>query len=186
MRKGLILILTTGVLTVGGPFGLPSVRAQTQHEPANAAVLVAQVKKTSAVIEDVDPQTRQILLRFPDNTLVTLKARKDVENLASLKPGDRITAEYIQARLVGIKPAVGHSVALQSIENDPQGTARGDTTIIAIDPTGHAVSFVGPGNVVQTVHVSGDAMIEAVTKLRAGDRVEVAYVPAVAVAIHST
>lgn len=60
---------------------------------------------------------------------------------------------------------------------------RGPTTIVAVDPSKHTVSFVGPNNVVETIDVAGDAMIKAVTRLKPGNKVDVAYTPAVALSL---
>lgn len=186
MRKSLLLTVSAGFLLVGGPSGWPSVYAQTSSAATTSPTLVMEQKTTSAVVEEVDPQTHQILLRLPDDTLLTLKAGPHAGNLSGVKPGDHITAQYTEAKLLGIKQASGNSRSLQTISNGQGDTAQGDTTVVAVDPTGHSVSFIGPDNVVQTVHVSGDAMIQAVTKLQAGDRIDVAYTPAIAVALNGT
>lgn len=183
MRNLLVLTVSTGMLIAGGPIGLPTFHARAAQETSSAPVVVAKAKTTTAVVEDVDPQARQVLLRLPDNTLLTLKVGPQVKDLSQLKPGDHVQTEYIQARLLGIS-RTQHSGALQTITNGPKGTAQGNTTIVALDPDGHTVSFVGPDNVVQTIHVDGNAMIQAATKLQPGDRAEVAYLPAMAIAIH--
>jgi hypothetical protein len=183
MRNWLVLTASTGILIVGGPIGLPTYCARAAQETSSAPAVVAKAQTTAAVVEDVDPQDRQLLLRLPDYTLLTLKLGKQVKDLSQLKPGDHVRAEYVEARLLGIN-RTEHPGALQTITNGPKGTSQGNTTIVALDPNGHTVSFVGPGNVVQTIHISGDAMIQAVTRLQPGDRAEVAYLPAVAIAIH--
>lgn len=182
MRHWLVLTVSTGVLIAGGPIGLPASQAQAAQQATSTPAVVATTKTTTAVVEDVDPQARQILLRLPDATLLTLKVGPQVKGLSELKPGDHIRTEYIQARLLGINPNEQRG-ALQTITNGPKGISRGNTTVVAVGPDDHMVSFVGPGNVVQTIHVAGNAMIQAVTKLEPGDRAEVAYLPAEAVAL---
>jgi hypothetical protein len=147
---------------------------------------MTEERTTSAVVEDVDPTTHQVLLRLPDDTLLTLKVGPGAGSLASLKPGDHVTAHYSEARLVGITPAPDQTGPLQTIQNTQGNTVQGDTTVVAVDTTGHTISFVGPGNVVQTIHVDGDAMIQALTKLHAGGRAQIAYTPAAAVALSAT
>jgi hypothetical protein len=162
---------------------LPAFQAQAAQETTSTSVVVAKAKRTTAVVEDVDPQARQVLLRLPDNTLLTLKVGPQVNDLSQLKPGDHVQTEYVEARLLGIN-RTEHPGALQTITNGPKGTSQGSTTIVAIGPNDHTVAFVGPGNVVQTIHVAESAMIQAVTRLQPGDRAEVAYLPAEVVTIH--
>ncbi len=180
MATRLIFTLTVGFLLVGAQGGWQSAFSQPNPSPTAAAVVVAQEKTTAAIVEDVDPQARHVLLRLPDDTLVTLKVGPEVKNLAQIKPGDHITAKYVEAKLLGVNQTASASGPIQKMSAESGDTVRGPTTIVAVDPAKHTVSFVGPNNVVETIDVAGDAMINAVTKLKPGDKADVAYTPAVA------
>jgi hypothetical protein len=61
------------------------------------------------VIETVDPQAREVLLRGQSGAqtgkLVTLVAGRAVRRLNDLKPGDRVTVRYFQAFAAQTVPA---------------------------------------------------------------------------------
>ena len=78
MATRLIFTLTVGFLLVGAQGGWQSAFSQPNPSPTAAAVVVAQEKTTAAIVEDVDPQARHVLLRLPDDTLVTLKVGPEV------------------------------------------------------------------------------------------------------------
>jgi hypothetical protein len=96
-----------------------------------------------------------VLLRLPDGTLLTLKVGPGAKNLARFKPSDHITAKYIEAKLLGVNETGGTSGPIQKMSTESGGTVRGPTTIVAVDPAKHTVSFVGPDNVVETINVAG-------------------------------
>jgi hypothetical protein len=75
MVTRLIFTLTAGFLLIGAQVGWQSAFSQANPPPTAAPVVVAQERTTAAIVEDVDPQARHVLLRFPDDTLVTLTVR---------------------------------------------------------------------------------------------------------------
>ena len=81
MATRLIFTLTAGFLLVGAQGGWQSAFSQAHPSPTAAAVVVAQERTTAAIVEDVDPQARHVLLRLPDDTLVTIKVGPEVKNL---------------------------------------------------------------------------------------------------------
>ena len=179
MGTRLVLTLTAGFLLVGIQGGWHSAFSQSNPPAAAGPTIVAQEKTTAAIVEDVDPQARHVLLHLPDDTLVTLKVGPHL-NLAEFKPGDHVTARYVEARLLGVNETASASGPIQKMSAASDNTVRGLTTIVSVDPAKHRVSFVGPNNVVETIDVAGDAMIKTVTKLKPGDKADVAYTPAVA------
>ena len=180
MGTRLIFTLTAGFLLIGAQGGWQSAFSQANPSLTAAPVVVAQEKTTAAIVEDVDPQAHLVLLRLPDDTLVTLKVGPEVRSVTQIKPGDHITAKYVEARLLAANETASASGPIQKMSAASGDTVRGSTTIVAVDLAKHTVSFVGPNNVVETIDVAGDAMIEAVTKLKPGDKADVAYTPAVA------
>jgi hypothetical protein len=179
MRTRLVLTLSTCLLLGAVPGGWQAARAQ-----ANATPAVGAEKTTAAVVEDVDPTARQILLRLPDQTLVTLKVGPTVD-ISGLKPGDHISARYVAAKLDEIHQVAGSSAPIEDMKPGSQGMVEGNTTIVAVDPTGRSISFIGPQNTVETIAVAGNAMIQAVTKLVPGDKAAVTYTPAIVVSFQA-
>ena len=101
MGTRLVLTLTAGFLLVGIQGGWHSAFSQSNPPAAAGPTIVAQEKTTAAIVEDVDPQARHVLLHLPDDTLVTLKVGPHL-NLAEFKPGDHVTARYVEAKLLGV------------------------------------------------------------------------------------
>ena len=87
MATRLFFALTAGFLLVGAQGGWQSAVSQANPSPTAVPVVVAQERTTAAIVEDVDPQARHVLLRLPDDTLVTLKVGPEAKNLAQIKPG---------------------------------------------------------------------------------------------------
>lgn len=100
------------------------------------ATIVTQEKTTQVAVEDVNPQTRKVLLRLPDDTLVTLKVGPDVKNLNQLKPGDHVNAVCIAAKLVGINGTANVSGPIEQMRSGSGDSEQGPTTIIAVDRMG--------------------------------------------------
>lgn len=100
-------------------------------------------------MENVDPQARHVR-RLPDDTLVTLKVGPELQDLAQIKPGGHITANYLEAKPLGVSETASASRLIQHMSAASGDTVRGSTTIVAVDPAKHTVSFVGPNNVVET------------------------------------
>jgi len=168
-------------LLVGAQGGWQSPCSEANPSPTAVPVVVVQAKTTAAIVEDVDPQARHVLLRLPDDTLVTLKVGPEAKNLAQIKPGDDIIARYVEAMLLNVNETADASRPIQkmsaaSIWRYCAG-ADHDCRRRSVEAT---VSFVGPNNVVETIDVAGDGMIKAVTKLKPGNKADVAYTPAVA------
>jgi hypothetical protein len=57
---------------------------------------VAEVVQISAVVEAVDPASRQITLRGPQGNSRTIRVAEDVK-LDAIKPGETITITHTQA-----------------------------------------------------------------------------------------
>jgi Cu/Ag efflux protein CusF len=52
------------------------------------------VIETSATVESVDQQTREVLLRAPDGRTLAVMAGPEVRNLSELKAGDTVQVTY--------------------------------------------------------------------------------------------
>src|SRR6202043_1112329 len=114
MGTRLVLTLTTGFLLVGIQGGWQSALSQSNPPAAAGPTIVAQEKTTAAIVEDVDPQARHVLLHLPDDTLVTLKLGPRV-NLAEFKPGDHVTERYVEAKQLGINETAIASGPIQKM-----------------------------------------------------------------------
>ena len=78
MATRLIFALTAGFLLIGAQGGWQS--AFSQANPSLRRTGGCHSRNTAAIVEDVDPQARHVLLRLPDDTLITLKVGPEVKN----------------------------------------------------------------------------------------------------------
>jgi hypothetical protein len=62
-----------------------------------AAVTVFDEAQIRAVIDSVDPATRQVLLRGSQDGMVAVTAGPEVRNFGQLKPGDEVVVTYREA-----------------------------------------------------------------------------------------
>lgn len=161
------------------------------------SVEAEQVTTLSGVIETVDVQAREVLLRgqggAQSGALLTFIAGRGVQRLAQLRPGDRVTVRYYQAiaaRAVtplseAQPPFAGVEVAREASRPGGEITRvrAGRVTITAVDRERGAVSFEGPGGAIRTVSPQNPEVQAFLRTLRVGQRVDVIYEEALAVSI---
>ncbi|GGJ43489.1 hypothetical protein [Neoroseomonas lacus] len=168
--------------------------------PLLAACTSVDVDRTTTivgVVETVDPQSREILLRGQGGAqtgkLVTLIAGRGVQRLNQIKAGDRVTVRYYQAlaaRAVrpgapGGQPFAGVAIAREAERPGGEVTRvrAGRVTITDVDRLGGTVSFVGPGNMTRTVTAESLETRTFILGLRVGEQVDMVYEEALAISI---
>jgi Cu/Ag efflux protein CusF len=189
MRK---LAGVTGVivaLVLGGP-----VVAQTGAVMAGAApgkAGIAQTVKLTATITAIDPATRDVTLKGPQGNEVVVTAGPEVKNFASLKVGDQVDAQYLEALTLELKKGGGMVVArtMQSGMTGakpgemPAGAVGRQVTIVAdvvgLDPAKQVVTLKGPQRTVD-LHVTDPEQFKRIAK---GDQVEATFTQALAMAV---
>ena len=168
--------------------------------PLLAACQSVETERTTTlvgVIETVDPQTREVLLRgdagAQSGKLLTVVAGRGVQRLNQLKAGDRVTVRYYQALAAqavrpgapGSQPFAG--VAIQREAARPGGEVTrvrsGRVTITEVDRLGGTVTFVGPGNIPRTVTAENLDTRAFILGLRVGEQVDMVYEEALAISV---
>jgi hypothetical protein len=158
-----------------------------------------QTTTLNAVVETVDPASRELLLRGGGGTqsgaLMSMVVSPRVQRLNQIRPGDRVTVQYYQALAAqAVTPLSRTSQPFENVAVDRRETAgrpggevtrvrRGRITVTAIDPTANSISFIGPNNVPRTV-VAQNAEVQAfIRRLRVGDQVDLVYEEALAISV---
>jgi hypothetical protein len=168
--------------------------------PFLAACQSVEVERTTTlvgVVETVDPQSREVLLRGQGGAqtgkLLTVIAGRAVQRLNQVKPGDRVTVRYYQALAAqavragapGSQPFAG--VAIQREAARPGGeitrVRAGRVTITEVDRLGGTVSFMGPANMTRTVTAENLETRTFILGLRVGEQVDMVYEEALAISI---
>jgi hypothetical protein len=164
MRDRLIVVLTTSAFLLLVCAGLSQTFGQTAA-PKPSAAGVFYTAEAAATVETVDPQARQILLRLPDSSLVTLNAGPQLKNLDQFKPGDHVMVRYIEAAAVDLTKSNGAAAQAFTRSNSQiagRGTEmHGTGKVLAVDNARNTVSFTGPDNKVQTIIVQDPSMLSA-------------------------
>ena len=176
--------------------GIPSAAFAQAAELQPMGATVAHTVEAIAVIEAVDPQRREVLIRGTGGNLFALLADPAVD-LQRLRPGDRIVVRYVEALAVSLaEPGQDADVSVTEqsdiVRSVPEGSSpagrvdnqmRTTVTIDAIDHPTHIVSFTGSGNTTHTVAVRDPAAQRFVDTLKVGDRIDLVYTQSLAVAI---
>jgi hypothetical protein len=178
MSNRLMVAFATGFIMTA--VGAPSPKAAPTPEAAGVVVTA----DTLATIETVDRQARQVLVRLPDDTLVTLQLSPQVHNLDQLKPGDHVLAKYFEASLVHVKKSPDAPVAEAAVEvaAPPGAEVKAVTTVVGIDPIRKTIALKGSDNKPETMTVPESQMVD-MKGLKVGDNVEVTYTKAVAISL---
>lgn len=149
-----------------------------------------------AVVESVDLETRQVLLRGEDDRLLSIIAGPEIRNLPQLQPGDVVRTDYYEAVSVRMAQPSDQSApeGVVLTQRAPEGAkpgAAGAASVrlivefISYDPVSGIATFVTPDGVVQTVTVQPE-MRDFAAGLESGDRVDLTMTEAVAVSIEET
>jgi hypothetical protein len=183
MKRRALLLSVCGLSLVGG---CQSVDAE-------------QTTTINAVVETVDPVSRELLLRggggAQSGRLLSMMVSPRVQRLDQIRPGDRVRVTYYQAlaaQVVNVlsptsQPFENVSVNRTETANRPGGEVTrvrsGRDTITEVDPTTSTVSFVGPDNVVRTVTARNPQVQSFIRGLRVGQQVDIVYEEALAISV---
>lgn len=196
----LIPFLTTLGCALLAAQGLPSDAFGQAAQPAQQQppdVTVAWTTETTATVESVDQQSREVLLRGPGGNLVTVTAGPAVQNLDRVRPGDRVVVRYIEALAASLAKAdesggsmvqgQGGMARTTSPGARPTGVignqVRTTVRIEAVDRAKNTVTFVGPSGEARTVSVREPDARRFLQTLNAGDLVDLVYTEALAIAV---
>jgi hypothetical protein len=159
-----------------------------------------QTTTIDAVVETVDPVSRELLLRgnagAQSGRLVSMVVSPIVQRLNEIHPGDHVRVTYYQALAAQVVNVLSGPAqpALQASTFSSTGAAerpgglvtrvrQGRVTITAVDYANNTVSFVGPNNIVQNVSPKNPEVRALIQRLKVGDQVDITYEEALAVSV---
>lgn len=165
--------------------------ALTQPAPAS----VGRTAELQAMVESIDPATRQAVLRGPDGELITLFLSPDVRNLRQVKAGDRVVVAYKQALAASVTapndarpPIAGGEAIGRTRPGERPGAAAGRMVRVrvkvdAVAASGENITFTGPRGNQLAVPVTDPGMQAFVRGLKAGDLVDIVYAEAIGIKV---
>jgi hypothetical protein len=154
------------------------------------------IMETTAVVDTVDQNTREVRLRTADGRELTVIAGPEVRNLAQVEAGDVVRLSYFEkvvARMAEAStggPATASVVSTRAPEGGtPAGMVSATVDMVveflAYDPVAGVVTIKTPDGATQKVLVD-PAMREFAAARRPGERIAVQLTSAIAVSIVET
>lgn len=149
-----------------------------------------------AVVESVNTQSRQVLLRGEEGRMLSIVAGPEVRNLEQLAVGDVVRIDYYESVSVSMadpsdnSPPEGAVVSTRAPEGATPGAASAASVrmiveFISYNPQTAVATFRGPDGSVRTAQVN-PALQDFAAGLQPGDRVDLTMTEAVAVSIEET
>lgn len=151
--------------------------------------------QVSAVVEEIDHDTRMVTLRDSNGRLVTFRADEAVRNLAQISRGDRVDATYYQSLAIDLHkkgeaiPSVSSSSsASRAAVGAKPGASGGQTitmiaTIRALDRKNQTATLESPNGELTTIAVHNPAHFDVA---EVGDLVEINYTEAIAISVEKS
>ncbi len=152
------------------------------------------------VVETVDPQSRELLLRgssgAQSGALLSMVVSPRVQNLDRIRPNDRVTVRYYQAVAANIvSPTSGTSAPseVMTAQRAPRTAERpggevtrvvsGRVTVTAVEPATNSLTFRRPDGRLRTVVARRPDAQSFIRRLSVGDQVDITYEEALAISI---
>ncbi len=150
--------------------------------------------EVSATVEKIDVAERLLSLRTESGDVVTVEVDPLVKNLAQMKVGDRVVAQYREAIGAQIRTTASDAPATVQLNTDvakpgerPGASASSTTTIpvtiASVDAAKDLVSFYGEDGLMRAITVQTPQAKAFIKQLKVGDKVEVTYTEAFAVSV---
>ena len=189
MLKHCMSILFVSALAVAGAAVAQTGGVAAATAPGKAAV--AQTFKATLTITAIDKATRDVTLKGPQGNEVVVTAGPEVKNFDSLKVGDRVDVEYVEALTLELKKGGGLIVS-RSTTTDSASAKPGETPggakgrqvtvvadVVAVNPATQTVTLKGPQRTVD-LRIPDPEQFKRIAK---GDQVEATYTQAVGLAV---
>ena len=183
-----ILIAAAFLLSVSA---VSAGQAASSDKPSISA---SQAVQMTAVVEAIDYETREVVLRGPEGNTKTITASPEEKNLDQVKPGDRVNVEFIQNISIevfandGTEPGTGSMSAVTRAEKGQEpGMAAMDTKIVtaiveAINIEANTFKLRWPDGTIAEYEARNP---ENLKKADVGDLVVITYTEAIAVSVES-
>ncbi len=163
--------------------------------PSDTAMRESAVEAT-AMVEAVNRDTREVMLRTGDGRYVTATLGPDVRNFDQIEVGDTVRmvyAESVVAEMAAVDETdepTGAAVVARAPEGARPGALVGSevTTVVTVqsfDPATDTVTFTTPDGLTHSLVVD-PAMRDFAMRREPGDRVRVTYTEGLAIAVEET
>ncbi len=190
MNEALLVALGFVVVAaIAAPVGAQTGAVATGKAPG--MVGAAQTINLTATITAIDKATRDVTLKGPQGNEITVTAGPEVKKFDSLKVGDPVDVQYVEALTLELKKGGGMVVARTEQKGavgskpgeTPAGAVGRQVTIVAdvtaVDPAKQVITLKGPNRTVD-LKIPDPAQFKRIAK---GDQVEATYTQALALVV---
>jgi hypothetical protein len=164
--------------------------ARSQSDQPGTVVAV-ETATTTATVEAIDQNNRTVTLRYPDGSISTYKAGKDMTNFDQIRVGDKVNATVVESVAVAIRksgapPSAGEAVTVSLAPKSAKpGMIISDTQevtsrIESVDTANRTITLEEVGGRPRTIKVAPNVNLADFKK---GDDVVVRYTDAVALSV---
>lgn len=175
--------------------GLAVTAAAHAASAQQPTVFADQLDEVTATVTAIDSEQRLVSLETEDGRALTVEASDEVRNFEQIEVGDQVDVKFYEAFAAEVTEAPA-STEEQPVVVGSRRAALGErpagavglvytaiVTIDAVDPETGEVRFTGPGGQPREVSFVRPELQEFAEQLKPGDRVEVTYGEAMAIAV---
>ena len=186
MQKFIVAaLLAAGLITT------PAMAADAPAAKATQAYIAGSAIRTDAEVMSIDLPSRKVGLKLEDGTIAQVVVGKEVRNLAQVKVGDHVVAEY--ARAVSLKLKKGPGLRVTEEMADGARAAPGEkpaaivgsethfvADVVTVNTKAKKISIKGAkGNVYELKIKDADLL----SQIKVGDQVEGTYLQVMAIGV---
>jgi len=186
MQKFIVAaLLAAGLITT------PAMAADAPAAKATQAYIAGSAIRTDAEVMSIDLPSRKVGLKLEDGTIAEVVVGKEVRNLAQVKVGDHVVAEY--ARAVSLKLKKGPGLRVTEEMADGARAAPGEkpaaivgsethfvADVITVNTKAKKISIKSAKNNVYELKIK-DA--DLLSQIKVGDQVEGTYLQVLAIGV---
>lgn len=182
-------VVAFGAALAVGMTGCATREDVTRGEPL---LTKAAIISTEATVAAINHRTRELTLKGQGGETIGVTVSDEVKNLSQVRPGDRVTVDYLEAVTVDVfragevLPGTRLLASAQTAApgERPAALATSEAAVVAVieavDEANELVTLRLPGNRPKTVKVGNPAIL---TRLNVGDKVATVFTRAWAVQV---
>ncbi len=186
-----LVVILCAVFVAGSPIAEAETETETETETrATPGRVITSTVKSSAIVESVNKETRELKLIGASGRRYTIVADEMVRNFDQIEPRDRIVTEYLESIAIMVvpagAPAMGSGMAIEvaALGSKP-GISSVDTfmvraTIDSLNVTDRIATLSLEDGSSRTIKVADDVPLDLVS---VGDEVRMRVTQAVAVSV---
>lgn len=211
MRKAFVAVLATCVLVGTAAAQAPQGDQPQPNQPSQReggqqgqqgkqgqrgqpTEVMAERMSMTATVEKVDKKKRQLMLTDDQGNKFKVEVPKEaMKNLESLKPGDKITADYYSSVALKLQkgekgaPGAEETMMERKAAKLPGGLVAKKVSatveVEKVDTSANTITVKGPTGESDTIKVTDPLLQSKLANIKPGDRIQASYAEAIAIRV---